>query len=60
MPKALCIFGMSVSALILLIFLLDMAIAFPFNGAHMGMDIGFILASLIVGALSWITMREQV
>ncbi len=60
MPKALCISGIVVAALLLLVFGLDLAIGIPFNKANTTMDIGFIVCSGILGYLSWSTFREQV
>ncbi len=60
MPKALCIVGTVVAVLLLLVFGLDLAIGFPFNGASKLMNIFFIICSGILGYLSWTTMREQV
>ena len=60
MPKALCISGMVVAALLLLFFGLDLAIGFPFGGASTMMDIGLVVCSAILGYLSWATYREQV
>ena len=58
MPKALSIIGLTVSALVLLIFSLDMALGIPFQSASSTMDVGFIICSLVLGYLSWSTMRE--
>ena len=66
MPRALCFVGMAVSVLLLLLFGLDLATSmmldtgFPFAGASKLMDIGFIVCSLVLGYLSWMTLREQV
>jgi len=30
-----------------------------FSGASMSMDIGLIICSLVLGYLSWVTMRQQ-
>lgn len=60
MPKALAMLGMVISVLLLLVFGLDMAIGIPFDKINSVMDIGFIVCSLILGYLSWATMREQV
>ena len=60
MPKALCYVGIGVAGLLLLFFGLDLAIGFPFHGASMVMDIGFVVCSLVLGYLSWTTLREQV
>ena len=58
MPKALSIIGLTISALLLLIFGLDMALGIPFQNVSSTMDVGFIICSLILGYLSWSTMRE--
>ena len=63
MPKALCIGGMVVSILLLLLFGLDLVTGFPFGVAEQTnyvMHIGFVICSLILGYLSWTTLREQV
>ncbi len=61
MPKALCIFGMTVAGLLLLLFGLDLAIGAPFNGANkMLTDIPMIIAAVGLGFISFTTFREQV
>lgn len=60
MPKMLSIFGMVIAALILVLFLLDLAIAFPFSRAALVMDIIFVLCAAVLGWLSWTTFKEQV
>jgi hypothetical protein len=59
MPKALCIVGMAVAALLVLLFGLDLGLGVPFGGASMLMSIGFIICAVILGYLSWSTFREQ-
>ncbi len=65
MPKALCYTGLVVSVLVLLVFGLDLVTyflldnAFPFGGASMMMNVGFLVAAAILGYLSWSTLREQ-
>jgi len=65
MPNALCYTGLVVSVLILLVFGLDLLTyflldsAFPFGGASLTMDIGFLVAAGVLGYLSWATLREQ-
>jgi hypothetical protein len=59
MPKALCLVGMVVAVLLLLVFGLDLAIQFPFHRADMPMDVGGVVSSLILGYVSWTTLREQ-
>lgn len=58
MPKALSILAMAVSVLLLLFFGLDLIIGIPFGGANSTMAIGFIVASAILGYLSWSVLRE--
>jgi len=66
MPKALCIAGMVVAAMVFLVFFLDFLLGFflvrwaPFRGASMMTDIVFILCSAALGYLSWSTYKEQV
>jgi hypothetical protein len=60
MPKFLSLVGLIVSVLLLLVFAADLALGFPFQGHSTQMDIGFIIAALVLGYLSWTTFREQV
>ncbi len=59
MPKALCIVGTVIAVLLFIVFGLDLAIGFPFGGASSWMNVGFIVCSVVLGYLSWATMREQ-
>lgn len=59
MPKALCLVGTVVAALLLLVFGLDLAIQFPFGRRSMAMDIGCLVSAVILGYLSWLTLKEQ-
>jgi hypothetical protein len=59
MPKALCILGLVISVLLLLVFGLDLLTSIPFGREAMVMDIGFLVAAVILGYLSFTTMREQ-
>jgi hypothetical protein len=61
MPKALCIAGMAISAILFILFLWDLTGLFaPFKSANRLMDIAFVLCSAGLGYLSWATWREQV
>jgi hypothetical protein len=60
MPKAFCISGMVISALLFFIFILDLAVKVPFGGASPLMDIGFLICAALLGYLSWATFREQI
>jgi len=44
--------------LLILVFALDLAIKIPFNRQSMVMDVGFLTCSVILGFLSWATLRE--
>jgi hypothetical protein len=60
MPKALTISGMVVAALMLFMFGLDLAIAFPFGrGPSVPMDVAFLICAAVLGYMSWSTFREQ-
>jgi hypothetical protein len=59
MPKALCLLGIVVAALILLVFGLDLVIKVPFRRISLTMDIAFVLCALLVGLGGWMTFREQ-
>ena len=59
MPKILCIISLVVSALIFLLFLLDLIAGFPFGGigglmGHVGMLVG----AAVIGAFSVLTFIE--
>jgi len=59
MPKALCIVSLIISALVFLLFLLDLIVQVPFGGVgglmgHLGMIIG----AAIIGTFSVLTFRE--
>ncbi len=60
MAKALCILGLAISALVLIVFGLDLAIGAPFDRVSKLMDLGFVVCSIVLGYLSWSTFREQV
>ena len=59
MPKVLCLTGMVIAILILVLFLLDLAVAFPFSRISMFMDITFVVCAVGLGYVSWSTLREQ-
>ena len=60
MPKALCIFGIVIAALLLLIFGLDLVIGVPFGKASLMMDVGTVVVCGLLGYISWTTFRRQV
>jgi threonine/homoserine/homoserine lactone efflux protein len=59
MPKILCISGIVIAVLILILFVLDLAIGFPFQRINLVMDIVFMTCALALGYLGWSTLREQ-
>lgn len=59
MPKALCYSGIIVAASLVLLFGLDLAVGFPFGRASLVMTIGMMVGGIILGALSFLTLREQ-
>jgi len=59
MPKVLCLAGMVIAILILVLFLLDLALKFPFNRISLMMDVVFVVCALGLGYISWSTLREQ-
>ena len=58
MPKALLIFGTSVAALLLGTFGLNMVFGFPFKDVSFLANAAFVVCALILGYLSWSTMRD--
>jgi hypothetical protein len=58
MSKALTIFGMVVAGLIALVFVADLAVGVPFEGADKIMDIGALIAAGVLGYLSWDAFRD--
>ncbi len=58
MSKVLCLFSTAVSALLLLVFLLDVAVGVPFKKANALMDIIFIVCSAGIIALSVLCFRK--
>jgi hypothetical protein len=65
--KGLCIVALSVSVVVLVLFLADLILGLsglnhlaPFKFANLILDVVFIVCAAILGALSWFTMKEQV
>lgn len=59
MSKALCIIGLVVAILLFLLFALDLMLSFPFRRVSLPMDIGIGISSVVLGYISWITLKEQ-
>lgn len=45
--------GLILSGIVVILFVADLAVAFPFQRVSIPADVGFILSGLIVGYLSW-------
>lgn len=58
MSKAMTIFAMVVSGLIVLVFAVDWILGIPFETADWTMNLGGIIAGSILGYLSWDAFRE--
>jgi hypothetical protein len=59
MEKWMCLTTIAVSALLLVVFALDLAMKIPFGGLSPIVDILSIVASLLVAYLGWESFREQ-
>jgi hypothetical protein len=59
MPKYLTYFGLVCAGLIALVFLLDLALGWPFKKASLTMDVAFVLCAVILAVISWLTLKEQ-
>jgi hypothetical protein len=59
MAKALCMTGLVVSGLVAILFAADLVAGFPFQQANMVMDISMLVGSILLGLVSWLTLREQ-
>ena len=61
MSKGMTIFGMVVSVLIFVLFVMDLIVGFPFQNSQSGgilLNILYILAAVGLGVISWTTYRE--
>lgn len=58
MSKGMPILGLVLSGLIGILFLADLAAAFPFQRKSIPLDVGFVLASLILSYLSWTLLAK--
>lgn len=53
MTKFLPMIGMVISGLVGILFIADLAVKFPFRRVSLPLDIGFLVAALIVAYMSW-------
>ena len=58
MQRALAIAGLVIAGLIAILFAVDLIAGIPFGGRSMLMDIGSIVCALVLGYMSWNTLRE--
>lgn len=58
MPKAMCFAGIILGILAVFVFGFDLALGFPFQKASITMDIGFIIAGLLLAYLGWTAKAE--
>lgn len=58
MAKGFAIFGFVVAIVLLLVFGLDLAVRIPFDRVSLVADILFVLASVALGVISFMTFRE--
>lgn len=59
MPKALCISGLVVAGLVIILFTADLAVGIPFRRASAMMDVSLLASAVLLGLISWFTLREQ-
>jgi hypothetical protein len=59
MAKALCMSGVVVAILVALLFTLDLAAKMPFGRSSLMMDVSFLICAIVLGLISWMTLREQ-
>ena len=59
MAKILCMVGLAISALIFLIFLVDISAGWPFSRYSILLDVCFMVVSVMVAWMSWVTYKEQ-
>lgn len=59
MAKILCILSLAISALLLVVFFLDVLIGIPFGRFNMMLDIAFIVCAGSLGTMSFFCFRQQ-
>ncbi|MDG2380137.1 MAG: hypothetical protein P8N76_00545 [Pirellulaceae bacterium] len=58
MGKGMTIGGMVIAVLLLILFLLDLILGFPFKKASITTDILFVICAIGLGFLSWSTLKD--
>ncbi len=59
MSKALAFTGLIVSGLVVILFVADLAAAFPFRRTSILLDVAFIVSGLITAYLSWSLLDQS-
>lgn len=59
MAKALCMTGLVVAGLIAILFAVDLFTGIPFHAAVPAMNIAILVSAILLGVISWFTLREQ-
>lgn len=59
MSKALAFTGLIVSGLIVILFIADLAAAFPFRRTSILLDLAFIVSGVITAYLSWSLLGQS-
>ena len=59
MSKALAFTGLIVSGLVVILFVADLAVAFPFRRTSILLDLAFIASGLITAYLSWSLLGQS-
>ena len=59
MPKVLCLFALAASAILFLIFFLDLVLGIPFARVSALMDIAFVVCSGTIRIFSFLAFKEQ-
>lgn len=58
MSKTLSLVGMIIAGLVAVVFLADLAAAFPFERVSVAADVGFVAAGVMLAYLSWSIMER--
>jgi len=58
MAKGLTISSIVIAVLILILFLADLIVQFPFRRAHWGIDIAFVICGIALVFISWTTLKD--
>ena len=51
--------GLVVAGLVIILFAADLAVGIPFRRASVMMDVSLLASAVLLGLISWFTLREQ-